>query len=122
VSFDSYQFGDPQKDNSFVNAVDSRLSILEQVAKEKNKIPALAETGYEAIPYANWWTNTLWKTIGDHKISYVLVWRNHGLQPGGHMHYYAPYKGQASADDFIRFYKLDRTLFEKDVAKEKLYQ
>jgi mannan endo-1,4-beta-mannosidase len=122
VSFDSYQFGDPQKDNSFVQGLDSKLTILEQVAKEKNKIPALAETGYEAIPYANWWTNTLWKGIGDHKISYVLVWRNHGLQAGGHMHYYAAYKGQSSAKDFIDFYKLPKTLFEKDVAKEKLYQ
>jgi mannan endo-1,4-beta-mannosidase len=122
VSFDSYQYGDPQKDNSFVQNMDRRLTILEKVAKEKNKIPAIAETGYEAIPYANWWTNTLWKGIGDHKISYVLVWRNHGLQPNGHMHYYAPYKGNVSANDFIKFYKLDRTLFEKDVAKENLYK
>jgi mannan endo-1,4-beta-mannosidase len=122
VSFDSYQFGDPQKDNAFMNGLNTKLTLLEEVAKEKNKIPALAETGYEAIPYANWWTNTLWKGIGDHKISYVLVWRNHGLQAGGHMHYYAPYKGQVSANDFINFYKLDKTLFEKDVAKQKLYQ
>lgn len=122
VSFDSYQHGDPQKDNSFVQDIDHRLTILEEVAKEKSKIPALAETGYEAIPYADWWTNTLWKAIGDHKISYVLVWRNHGLQPNGHMHYYAPYKGNVSANDFIKFYKLERTLFEKDVAKENLYK
>jgi len=122
VSFDSYQNGDPQRDNSFVTALDQRLGILEQVARERNKIPALAETGYEAIPYANWWTNTLWKAINNHKISYVLVWRNHGLQPGGRMHYYAPYKGQVSAKDFIDFYKMDKTLFEKDVAKENVYR
>ena len=98
------------------------MGILEQVARERNKIPALAETGYEAIPYANWWTNTLWKAINNHKISYVLVWRNHGLQPGGRMHYYAPYKGHVSAKDFINFYKMDKTLFEKDVAKENVYR
>lgn len=121
VSFDSYQYNDPQKDNSFVQNLDRRLSILDEVAKEKNKIPALAETGYEAIPYVNWWTNTLWKGIDNHKISYVLVWRNQGQFPNGHWHYFAPYKGQVSANDFINFYKLDRTLFEKDVAKEKLY-
>jgi hypothetical protein len=122
VSFDSYQYGDPQKDNSFSNGLNSKLTILEEVAKEKNKIPALAETGYESIPFANWWTNTLWKGIGNHRISYVLVWRNHGLQANGHMHYYAPYKGQTSANDFINFYKLNKTLFEKDVAKENLYK
>ena len=122
VSFDSYQYGDPQKDNSFISALDKELGILEQVAKERNKIPALAETGYEAIPYPTWWTNTLWKGIGDHQISYVLLWRNHGLQQGGRMHYYVPYKGQVSAKNFIEFYKLEKTLFEKDVAKENVYR
>jgi hypothetical protein len=102
--------------------VDRRLSILEEIAREKNKIPALAETGYEAIPYAEWWTNTLWKAIGDHKISYVLAWRNHGLQPGGHMHYYAPFRGQVSAKDFQEFYKLKRTLFQSDITKQNLYK
>jgi mannan endo-1,4-beta-mannosidase len=122
VSFDAYQYGDPQKDSSFLNNVNRRLSILEDVAGEKNKIPALAETGYEAIPYAAWWTNTLWKAISGHEISYVLAWRNHGLQPGGHMHYYAPFKGQASAKNFVEFYKLKRTLFQSDITREKLYQ
>ena len=122
VSFDSYQNGDPQKDNSFVSGLDQRLGILEHVATERNKIPALAETGYEAIPYANWWTKTLWKGIDYHKISYVLVWRNHGLQQGGRMHYYAPYKGQVSAKDFIEFYKMEKTLFERDIAKENVYR
>ena len=122
VSFDSYQYKDPQKDNSFVQSLDSELTILDEVAKGKNKIPAIAETGYEAIPYANWWTNTLWKAIDGHKLSYVLVWRNHGQFNNGHWHYYAPYKGQTSAADFVNFYKLDRTLFGKDVAKEKLYE
>ncbi|MGE5522039.1 MAG: glycosyl hydrolase [Candidatus Dadabacteria bacterium] len=121
VSFDSYMFGDPLKDNQFVSIVDQRLSVIEEVAKEKNKIPALAETGYESIPYPQWWTNILWKALQPHKISYVLVWRNYGLQPNGHMHYYAPYKGQVSAADFQKFYNHPKTLFEKDVAKEKLY-
>jgi hypothetical protein len=122
VSFDMYQYGNPEGNNSFVQSLDKRLSILEEVAKEKKKIAALAETGYEAIPYEQWWTKVLWEAIGHHKISYVLVWRNHGLQPNGNMHYYAPYKGQISAHDFVEFYKMDRTLFEKEVAKEKMYQ
>ena len=122
VSFDTYQFGDPQKDNAFVKAVDHRLDILTQVAAEKNKIPALAETGYERIPYAKWWTETLWPAINSHKISYVLAWRNHGLQPNGNWHYYVPKKNDTSSEDFKKFYSLEQTLFEKEVAKEKLYQ
>jgi mannan endo-1,4-beta-mannosidase len=122
VSFDTYQFGDPQKDSAFVKAVDQRLSMLTTIAAEKNKIPALAETGYERIPYAQWWTGTLWQAIQNHQISYVLAWRNHGLQPNGNWHYYVPKKNDTSSEDFKKFYQLEQTLFEKEVAKEKLYQ
>jgi len=122
LSMDAYQTGDPSKDDSFVKHANSNLQIIGALAKEKNKIFAFAETGYEAIPYPQWWTNTLTKAIGDNKIAYVLVWRNHGLQKdSGRMHYFAPYKGQVSADDFIKFYKKSNTLFEKDAKKEKLY-
>jgi hypothetical protein len=122
LSFDAYQYGDPQKSNGFVQHCHFQLTILDSLATEKNKIAALAETGYEQIPYARWWTETLVNAIGDHKLSYLLVWRNHGYnETMKHMHYYAPYKGQVSADDFVKFYNLDKTLFEKDVAKENLY-
>lgn len=123
VSFDSYQYEDPATNNWFVKNTHALLDILAQVAKEKNKLAAFSETGYEAIPYASWWTETLLKAIGDHQISYVLVWRNHGFASWNKkMHYYAPYKGQVSAADFMKFYQLERTLFEKDVAEKKLYK
>jgi mannan endo-1,4-beta-mannosidase len=123
VSFDAYQYGDPLKDNSFVKHVDLQFSIMDTVAIEKNKIAAFAETGYEQIPYANWWTDVLMKVIGQHKISYVLVWRNHGYNEHmKKMHYYAPYSGQVSEEDFKRFYRSDKTFFEKDVASENLYK
>ena len=123
LSFDNYQFNDPTKDNSFVENCQRQFKIMNEVAKEQNKIMAFAETGYEAIPYDKWWTNTLMKAIGDYKISYVLVWRNHGWQENEKkMHYYAPFKGQTSEKDFVDFYHLDQILFEKDAAKAKLYK
>ncbi len=123
LSFDTYQYEDPQKNNWFEKNTNALLAITGEAAKEKNKLFALSETGYEAIPYASWWTETLMKAIGDNKISYVLVWRNHGYNEGmKKMHYYAPYKGQVSAADFQKFYELERTLFEKDVNNEKIYQ
>jgi mannan endo-1,4-beta-mannosidase len=123
LSFDKYQYTDPTRDNSFIENCQNQFKIMNEVAKEQNKIMAFAETGYEAIPYDKWWTNTLMKAIGDYKISYVLVWRNHGWQEKEQkMHYYAPYKGQISEKDFIDFYNLDRILFEKEAAKENLYQ
>ena len=123
LSFDKYQYSDPTKDNSFVENCQSQFKIMDEVAKEQNKITAFAETGYEAIPYSKWWTDTLMKAIGDYKISYVLVWRNQGWQESEKkMHYYAPYKGQVSEKDFVDFYNLDNILFEKDLANEKIYK
>ncbi|WKL43718.1 glycoside hydrolase family 26 protein [Flavobacterium sp. ZE23DGlu08] len=121
LSFDKYQYSDPTKDNSFIENCQRQFKIMDEVTKDQNKIMAFAETGYEAIPYANWWTQTLMKAIGDYKISYVLLWRNHGWQEKEQkMHYYAPYKGQVSEKDFINFYNLDKILFEKDAAKLNL--
>jgi len=123
LSFDRYQYSDPTKDNSFVENCQNQFKIMDEVAKEQNKIMAFAETGYEAIPYDKWWTNTLMKAIGDYKISYVLVWRNHGWQESEKkMHYYAPFKGQTSEKDFIDFYNLDQILFEKEAEKANLYK
>ena len=122
LSFDKYLYNDPTKDNSFVESCQKQFQIMNEVAKEQNKIMAFAETGYEAIPYNQWWTDTLMKAMGNFEISYVLVWRNHGWQEQEKkMHYYAPFKGQTSAKDFVDFYNLERIFFEKDASKENLY-
>lgn len=123
LSFDTYQYGDPEKESWFMENTRKKLDLLGKIAARKNKLFALAETGYEAVPYTEWWTKTLVNAIGSNKIAWVLVWRNHGwMADSRKMHYYAPYKGQASVADFIRFYELERTLFEKDVKKENVYQ
>lgn len=123
LSFDTYQYGDNSKSNSFAEKTNQLLSIVQTIADKKKKLTALAETGYEAIPQENWWTDVLLKAIGNNKISYVLVWRNHGYNEGmKKMHYYAPYKEQTSAADFQKFYLHEKTLFEKDAAKGNLYK
>lgn len=122
VSFDAYQHGDATKSDSFEKSLHPKLAIISQVAAERNKLSALAEAGYEKIPDAQWWTNTLWKAISRYPISYVLMWRNAGLMPNGNMHYYVPKKGDVSEKDFKNFYILPRTLFQKEITKEKLYQ
>lgn len=123
LSFDNYEYKDPTKDNSFVTNNLRLLGIMDTIAKEQNKLIAFAETGYEAIPYSQFWTKTLMQSIGEYKISYVLAWRNHGWQEQEKkMHYYVPYKGQVSADDFVAFYNLKQTFFQKEVTQEKVYQ
>ncbi len=122
ISFDTYQYGDSTQSPLFASKLNNQLGIIETIAKEKKKLFALAETGYETIPQTNWWTDVLLKGIGDHKISYVLLWRNHGYSESmKKMHYYAPYKGHNSVADFVKFYRNRKTLFAQDVAKEKLY-
>ena len=123
LSFDTYQYGDPQKEKWFEENTNRRLKMLAELAAEKGKPFALAETGYEAVPYAEWWTQTLLNAIGDNKICYVMVWRNHGYQAETKkMHYYVPYKGQVSEADFRKFAALERVMFEKEAFNEQLYQ
>lgn len=123
LSFDKYQYTNPITDSSFITEVQNQLKIMNDVAVEHQKPMAIAETGYEQIPYENWWTKTLTEAIGNYKISFVLLWRNHGWQEQEKkMHYYAPYKGQLSEKDFIEFYNSPKTFFQKDITQENIYK
>lgn len=119
ISFDSYQNGNDPTGEKFIAEVQNQLKMLNEIGQKHHKLIALAEAGYEAVPDPKWWTGTLLKAIGDYKISYVLLWRNHGWQEKEQkMHYYAPFSGQLSEKDFIVFYNLDQTIFEKDIQKK----
>ncbi|MEN9907361.1 MAG: Mannan endo,4-beta-mannosidase precursor, partial [Bacteroidota bacterium] len=120
LSFDNYQNNDDKEGKKFIEETQNQFKILNKIAIQQHKPMAFAEAGFEAIPDSKWWTGTLSKAIGDYKISYVLLWRNHGWQEKEQkMHYYAPYSGQVSEKNFVDFYNLDKTLFEKDIKKTK---
>ncbi len=122
LGLDIYQRQNGDAANAqFVSDLDKMLSNLESIASEKNKIPALTEFGYNSVPDPKWWTNVFWKAIQSHHISYVLGWRNAGFRKN-QAEYYVPYKGSASASDFVVFYNDKKTLFQSDVTKEKLYK
>jgi mannan endo-1,4-beta-mannosidase len=105
LSYDFYQFSIQEKDK-FIAKVRQQNSVITKLAKERNKLAAFAETGFEAIP-----------------LSYVLVWRNAGyMESMKKQHYYGPFKGQLSEADFKKFYKHDKILFEKSTRLKKLYQ
>ena len=113
IGFDAYQFDRDQ----YIGWMNNSLTILEQVGKAHNKPIALTETGFETIPDATWWTETLLPLISNYPISYVVVWRNAREKEN---HYYAPYPGHISADNFIEFYNQPNVLFVQDI-KDKLY-
>lgn len=122
ISFDIYELDNPVHNTDFVERSQKQFAIMDEIAKEHHKIPALAETGYEQIPYNRFWTKTLTEAIGNYKISYVLTWRNHGLTEEKKMHYYVPYKGHPNEQDFKDFYNLGNTLFLKDIQKTNVYK
>lgn len=120
VGFDIYQRGNDRE--AFKKDFDKMLTMLEGIAAEKGKIPALTEFGYGTLPDSGWWTNTFGEVLKNHKISWALAWRNAGRRPNGTEEFYVPYKGQRSAADFKVFSAWDKILFQQDVAKEGLYQ
>jgi hypothetical protein len=119
IGFDIYQRNTGNE--KFIQDIGQMLSTLETIAGEKNKLPALTEFGGN-LSDSTWWTATFLKGIGDHKISYVLGWRNAGSKPGGEFEYYVPYKGHISEKDFTSFYRDKKTFFQEDVTIENIYK
>jgi mannan endo-1,4-beta-mannosidase len=117
MGFDVYQAN--SNSSKFVRTTRHKLNVICTVASEKNKLPALTEAGYERIPDPKWWTGVLWPILKDYPVSYVLLWRNANNKPN---HFYAPYPGHPSAKDFIDFYDIPQTLFQKDVTSEDVYR
>lgn len=118
LGFDIYHRPNPADSvDNFVADTRRMVQILYEIGAEKQKVTALSETGLEQLSIPDWWTNTLLPIVQDMRLSYVLVWRN-----GRPDHYYAPYPGQGSAEDFVEFYQRPNILFEKEVAAENIYQ
>lgn len=95
------------------------LELVTSIADKKGKIAALTETGMEAIPDSTWWTDVMMEGINatgqSRKIAYLQVWRNANFEREQRDHYYAPYPGQLSADNFIEFYRHKSILFEDEL-------
>ena len=97
----------------FVSGLNRSLAVMDSLSRDTGKPYAVSETGREGIPEAKWWSGSLLRGIGTYTPSYVLVWRNapDDAKPG---HFYAPWPGQASEEDFLRFHADARTLFLRD--------
>lgn len=107
-------YGDMGRDRYAPETAAMKLKIVSDYARRKGKLAAFTETGLESIPNTEWWTTTLLKVMKTKglRMAYVLVWRNDQNSP---THYYAPFPGQVSVPDFLKFYEDPFTLFEKDL-------
>lgn len=89
------------------------LSMISDLAKEKNKSAALTETGLEGVTNPDWFTEVILNPLKANPsihLAYVCLWRN-----ANDKHHYGPYPGHAAAEDFKNFYKDALTLFEDDI-------
>lgn len=118
MGFDYYQMPDAGN-NSFRENVSRVLGIVTEAAVAHGKLAALTEAGYEGIPDSMWWTTTFWPAIENHRISYALVWRNAHNRPG---HFYAPWPGHPSEQDFISFYSFRETLFQSELTALSIFK
>lgn len=114
MGFDNYCYKSvPQ----YQQKLGMRLALQQQIADEHHKLTCLAETGYEQIPMANWWTTVLQPELQkNNRTSYVLAWRN-----GRPDHYYTPYPGQTSEQDFIKFFNSPGNIFQNRLTRLAVY-
>jgi Glycosyl hydrolase family 26 len=122
AGFDIYQGNNIRNNADFVQELDRTLTMLEGIAQERNKVPALTEFGYNGLPDSLWWTQVFLRTLESHHVSYALAWRNAGFKPGGQSEYYVPFPGQLSAPDFVNMFRSGKVLFQQGAAKGMLYQ
>ena len=95
---------------------------LAELSKEKQKPVGITETGIEGIRQGNgqeypmYWTEEILNPIIGKDISMVIMWRNkYDPSHSGH-HFYGPYIGHSSADNFVEFYESSFTLFSGDLS------
>jgi mannan endo-1,4-beta-mannosidase len=113
VGFDNYCTNSVE---NYQKNLDKRLALLDVIAAKHHKLACLAETGFEGIPSNDWWTKILLPTLSKYKTSYVLAWRN-----GNTHHFFAPYPGQQSADDFKQFSASPQTMFQNRLTPLAVY-
>lgn len=102
-----------------IAAFSQQLRWLVEQAEARGKIPALTETGLDRLEISDWFTSKLLASIKADsvasRIAYLLVWRNTNFARESRDHFFAPYPGHASAEDFVRFTQDPLILLEDEL-------
>lgn len=95
------------------------LAGVARVAEQHGKLPAMTEGGQDTVFETDFYTDRLLKgwlsNEYTRQIRYIQVWRNANRADENKDHFYVPYPGHASANDFVEFYEHPVTLFERDL-------
>jgi mannan endo-1,4-beta-mannosidase len=114
VGFDNYCTNSV---SNYQRNLDKRMGLQLEIAKDHHKLACVAETGYQGIPMADFWTKILLPELQKYSsTSFILVWRNWKTS-----HYFAPYPGQVSAGDFKQFSEDGHTMFQNRLAPLGVY-
>lgn len=122
--YDDYADADKYTGDTYFEALAKSCDVVANLAKTKNKIPAIAETGIRITgagkdslmvtgnpTKGKDWYNKLVDTAVDHNIPYFLLWANFSSE-----NFFIPYKfndtmGQEMINEFISAYNNDRSIF-----------
>ncbi len=115
IAFDEYWDFRPDGANDPSLALKKSI-IVSDIARKRDKIAAMSETGLEGVTDPTWYSKTLLPILKNERVNfaYVMVWRNSNYSSG---HHFAPFKGHAAESDFVEFYNDDFTIFEDGIGK-----
>lgn len=95
------------------------LKNISKIAQVRHKIAALTETGNNGLTLPNFWTDRILAPVladpDSQLITYVLVWRNANKEREKVDQFFAPYPGQATAENFKAFYENPAVMFENEL-------
>lgn len=107
---DIYHFGDEEGVAEYTARIKAQLPYVAEEAAKRGKIAAFTETGLEGLGVTDWYTRVLAPAIEGIPVAYVCVWRN-AIESEKPNHFYAPYPGHPSADDFKKYHDANRAIF-----------
>ena len=115
IGYDCYVPGkDSTAIETYKKAMELNLNTITDYAKKSGKLPVIGETGMESVPDTTYFTEAVYPIINKHKIAWVLFWRN-AWEADKPQHFYVPYPGQASANDFKAFADKENILLNNDI-------
>jgi mannan endo-1,4-beta-mannosidase len=115
VCYDSYVPADGADAlNRYKEAMECNLKIVTDYAAKSGKIPTIGETGMTSVADSTYFTEVLYPVISKYKIAWVLFWRN-AWEKSMPEHFFVPFTGQSSANDFKEFVEKPNILMNKDL-------
>lgn len=116
LAYDCYVYGDDKKEalKKYQEAMRLNLKIITDYASQSGKIAAIGETGMESIPVSTYFTQAVYPVISEYRISWILFWRN-AWEPDKPDHFYVPYEGHSSAEDFREFVGKEKILMNEEI-------